>query len=656
MATKGYSEEDIKVLRGLEPVRQVPAMYTRTESPLHILQEVIDNAADEALAGYAKALTVRLHEDGSMSVVDDGRGIPVGMHPEERIPTVVVAFTMLHAGGKFNKAADDSAYRFSGGLHGVGVAVTTALSKKVAVQVRRDGRTHSVEFVDGGRTIGELTKGDPCGAQTGTTVRVWPDAKYFDKPEVSKADLAQLLRSKAALLKGVRISLDVETHASGVETTSWAYEAGLQSYLEDMCQGRQPITPIFAASEYSTGEDGSFAKGEGAEWVMAWYEGGAISESFVNLIPTRDGGTHESGFKAGVFSAVKAFVDNHAMLPRGVTLQQEDVVFGMSFVLSARLLDPAFQGQVKDKLLSREAVRLVSQMVKDPLELWLARNVDFGRAIAEMAVKRASARLKASQRIEKRRASGVVVLPGKLTDCESSDIASNELFVVEGDSAGGSAKMARDKEYQAVLPVRGKVQNSWEIERDRLFANNEIHDVAVALGVDPHETVDKANIRGLRYGKVIILADADVDGSHIQTLLLTLFYRHFPALIAHGHIYLGRPPLFRVDVKGSGQSKQGRRLYALDQRDLAVTKERLRQEGIREEAIEIARFKGLGEMNASQLKETAMAKATRGLLQVRVDRDGLALDGLFNMLMSKAEPAARRQWMSEKGAEAEVDA
>jgi len=656
MAGRDYNERDIKVLKGLEPVRQRASMYTRTDSPLHIIQEVIDNGADEALAGYASRLLVRLNRDGSVAVADNGRGIPVGIHPDEGLPGVVVAFTMLHAGGKFDKAKQDSAYRFSGGLHGVGVAVTTALSERVTVEVRRDGRVHTVEFSNGGREIGPLTKGDACGKDTGTMVQVWPDGKYFDRPDVTKQELATLLRSKAALLRGVSISLEVELPGGGVDSTTWVYEHGLRSYLEDMCTGREPVTPMFTGSEHAKSGDALFAQGEGVEWVMAWYEGGALSESYVNLIPTRDGGTHESGFKAGVFNAVKTFVDNHAMLPRGLTLQQEDVASGLSFVLSATLLDPAFQGQVKDKLVSREAVRLVSQMVKDPVDLWLAKNVDIGRAVAELAVKRAMARSRASQKVERRKGSGVAVLPGKLTDCESTDIGRNEVFLVEGDSAGGSAKMARDKEFQAILPLRGKVQNSWEIDRDRLFANNEIHDVAVALGVDPHEDEASGNLSGLRYGKVIILSDADVDGAHIQTLLLTLFYKHFPLLIARGHVYIGRPPLFRIDVKPTPGSKQGRRLYALDTRDLVVTQERLRQEGVREEAIDVSRFKGLGEMNAQQLKETAMGKATRALLQVRADMDRLALDGLFNMLMSKGEPAARRQWMSEKGALAEVDA
>ena len=653
---KQYDESSFRVLKGLEPVRERPGMYTRTDSPAHIIQEVIDNAADEALGGFAKKIHVTLHVDGSVTVADDGRGIPVGLHPEEGVPVVVLAYTRLHAGGKFDKREGNSAYAFSGGLHGVGVSVTNALSTRIEVEVRREGKIHRIDFSDGGETIGPVRVEGDCGRQTGTRVRVWPDGKYFESPRVPMNELERLLRSKAVLLSGVAVRLDIEQANGPALTKTWSYPDGLAGYLKELAGDVEPVAPIFTAEKYAAKDDPTFAAGEGAAWALAWFESPVPSESYVNLIPTVNGGTHESGLRAGVFEAMKSFIDHHTLLPRGVKLQQEDVCGRMSFVLSARLLDPQFQGQVKEKLNSREAVKLVSSQLRDPFEIWLNNHVEAGRAIAELSIKQALARQKSAQKVEKKKTSGVAVLPGKLSDCESEDLADNELFLVEGDSAGGSAKMARNKETQAILPLRGKVQNAWEIDPDRLFANAEIHDIAVALGVDAHTADSPIDLSGLRYGKVVIMSDADVDGAHIQTLLLTLFFRHFPKLIERGHVYVAQPPLYRIDVPAQGKKRPPRRLYALDEGELAAMRERLEKEGFKPDAIEIGRFKGLGEMNPDQLRETTMDPATRRVLPVKV-RSGALQDTLkmFTLLMGKGEASGRRAWMEEKGDSVEAD-
>ncbi|ENO89517.1 DNA topoisomerase IV subunit B [Thauera linaloolentis] len=653
---KQYDESSFRVLKGLEPVRERPGMYTRTDSPAHIIQEVIDNAADEALAGFAKKIHVALHLDGSVTVADDGRGIPVGLHPEEGVPVVVLAYTRLHAGGKFDKREGNSAYAFSGGLHGVGVSVTNALSTRIEVEVRRDGKIHRIDFSDGGETISEVRIEGDCGRQSGTRVRAWPDAKYFESPRVPMGELERLLRSKAVLLSGVSVRLDVEQPGGTMQSKTWTYPEGLAGYLKELAGDVDAVAPIFTAEKYAGKDDSSFAPGEGAAWALAWFEAAVPSESYVNLIPTVNGGTHESGLRAGVFEAMKSFIDHHTLLPRGVKLQQEDVCGRMSFVLSARLLDPQFQGQVKEKLNSREAVKLVSSQLRDPFEIWLNNHVDAGKAIAELSIKQALARQKSAQKVEKKKTSGVAVLPGKLSDCESEDIADNELFLVEGDSAGGSAKMARNKETQAILPLRGKVQNAWEIDPDRLFANAEIHDIAVALGVDAHKADSDVDLSGLRYGKVVIMSDADVDGAHIQTLLLTLFFRHFPKLIERGHVYVAQPPLYRVDVPAQGKKRPPRRLYALDEGELTAIRDRLEKEGFRPDAIDVGRFKGLGEMNPDQLRETTMDPATRRVLPVKV-RGGAQQDTLkmFTLLMGKGEASGRRAWMEEKGDSVEAD-
>jgi topoisomerase-4 subunit B len=654
---KAYEESSIRVLKGLEPVKERPGMYTRTNDPTHIIQEVIDNAADEALGGFAKAIEVTLHADGSVTVEDDGRGIPVGIHPEEGVPAVELVFTRLHAGGKFDKK-DGGAYAFSGGLHGVGVSVTNALSKKLEVDIKRDGGEYRIVFA-GGDLVEPLKRVGDCPARkSGTRVRAWPDGKYFESAKVSLTELERLLRSKAVLLPGVKVTLHIEK-GDGYDTRTWSYPEGLQGYLAELSEGEDAVTPIFAAEKYAGAptEADNFAQGEGAAWAFTWLETGAGGgESYVNLIPTAAGGTHESGLRSGVFDAVKAFIDHHNLLPRGVKLQSEDVWAKMRFVLSTRILDPQFQGQTKEKLTSRDAMKLVAAMVKDPLEIWLNANVEYAKAVAELSIKQAMSRMKSAQKVVKKKSSGVAVLPGKLTDCESTDASRNELFLVEGDSAGGSAKMGRDKELQAILPLRGKVLNSWEVDKDRLFANNEIHDIAVAIGVDPHGPDDEVDLSGLRYGKILVMSDADVDGAHIQVLLLTLFFRHFPRLIDSGHIFIAQPPLFRVDVPAHGKTRPARKLYALDEGELESILDHLRAEGVRENSWSIGRFKGLGEMNPEQLWETTMCPDTRRLVPVRVGRNNMEQTmGMFNMLMGKAESSSRREWMEKRGNEVEVD-
>jgi len=646
-----YSEGSIRVLKGLEPVKQRPGMYTRTDNPLHVIQEVLDNAADEALAGYGKRIKTNLHSDGSVSIEDDGRGIPFGLHPEEKAPVIELVFTRLHAGGKFDKGKG-GAYSFSGGLHGVGVSVTNALAKRLEATTHRDGQVAKIVFQAGDVTEElQLRKAVEGDRRQGTTVRVWPDPKYFESSQLPMAELAHLLRSKAVLMPGVTVSL---VNEKTKETQSWQYKGGLRDYLMQTLTG-DPVIPLFEGEGFAQNND-NFAEGEGAQWCVAFTEDGQpVRESYVNLIPTSAGGTHESGLRDGLFNAVKSFVDLHSLLPKGVKLLPEDVFARASYVLSAKVLDPQFQGQIKERLNSRDAVRLVSSFVRPALELWLNQHVEYGRKLAELAIKAAQSRQKAGQKVEKRKGSGVAVLPGKLTDCESKDIGHNEVFLVEGDSAGGSAKMGRDKESQAILPLRGKVLNTWEVERDRLFANTEIHDIAVAIGVDPHGPNDTPDLSGLRYGKVCILSDADVDGSHIQVLLLTLFFRHFPKLIETGHVYVARPPLFRVDAPARGK-KPASKSYALDEGELTAILDKLRKEGVREGAWNISRFKGLGEMSAEQLWDTTLNPDTRRLLPVQLGKvDFLQTENLITKLMGKGEAAARRELMELHGDTVEID-
>ncbi len=651
--TSAYAESSIRVLKGLEPVKQRPGMYTRTDNPLHVVQEVIDNAADEALAGVGQRIALTLHDDGSITVDDDGRGIPFGMHPDEKVPVLEIVFTRLHAGGKFDKGKG-AAYSFSGGLHGVGVSVTNALAKRLEVTVWREGQVATLTFAAGAVLVPlALRKATASERKHGTRIRVWPDAKYFESAELPRQDLVHLLRSKAVLMPGVTVTL---THEKSGETQTWHYQGGLRDYLMQGLNA-DPVIPLFEGEQFATAnETENFAEGEGAAWCVAFTDDGATQrESYVNLIPTVAGGTHESGLKDGLFAAIKGFIELHSLLPKGVKLMPDDVFSRASFVLSAKVLDPQFQGQIKERLNSRDALRLVSTYTRPALELWLNQHVEMGKKLADLVIRQAQARQRASQRVEKRKGSGVAVLPGKLTDCESRDLLFNELFLVEGDSAGGSAKMGRNKETQAVLPLRGKVLNAWEVERDRLFANNEIHDIAVAVGVDPHGPNDEPDFSGLRYGRVCILSDADVDGSHIQVLLLTLFFRHFPKLIERGHLYIAKPPLYRVDAPARGR-RPAAKIYALDDGELEATLDKLRKEGARENSWSIGRFKGLGEMNAEQLWETTLNPETRRLLPVAYGVHGF--DGTvksLTKLMGKGEAQARRELMELHGDAVDID-
>ncbi|KPK17058.1 MAG: DNA topoisomerase IV [Betaproteobacteria bacterium SG8_41] len=652
MAAKKYDESSVRKLRGIEPVQRLPGMYTRTSDPTHIIQEAIDNAADEAFGEHADRIDVTVHRDGSVTVSDNGRGIPVGLHPEEKIPTVQLVFTELHAGAKFARTEADAAYKFSGGLHGVGVSVTNALSERLEVEVRREGGVHAMAFADGA-VARKLKRVRNCAKNdTGTSVHIWPNKKYFDSPKVSLPDLERIVRSKAVLLPGVKVTLNIEG-AKETATRTWSYPDGMKGYLAELLADAQPVAPIFEGEKYVQ-EGNGFAAGEGAGWAFAFVEEAkGYGESYANLIPTPAGGTHEAGLRDGLFEAVKAFADHHNMMPRGIKLQSDDVWSRVVFFLSAKVLEPQFHGQTKEKLSNRDAVKLVSSMVRDPFELWLSTHVEHGRKIADLAIRQAVERSRAVQKVERKKSSSVVILPEKLTDCESGEIGENELYLVEGDSAGGSAKQARNKRFQAIYKMRGKALNSWEVKREVLFSNAEIHDIAVAVGVDPHGESDNPDLSGLRYGKIGSLTDADVDGAHIAVLLLTLFYRHFPKLIERGHIYIACPPLYKVDVPGHGK-RPARKLYALDDEELKSILDRARDDGIRTESISIQRFKGLGEMNPEQLWETTLNPDTRRLLQVKIeDRDKTY--AMFNMLMSRREAERRCAWMEEKGDQVEAD-
>ncbi len=655
MATKSraYTAEDIEILEDLTPILHRPGMYTDPSNPNHALIEVVDNASDEGLAGFAKNISVILFEDGSASVEDDGRGIPVDIHPKKKVPAVQVIFTTLHSGGKFRKTDKDAAYRIAGGLHGVGVCVTNALATRLEVEVRRDGAAHRLVFGDNGKVKEPLIKiGTVPPRESGTGLRFWPDPKYFDSAKIVPAEIAALLRAKAMLLPGVRFTLGVEK-AGKIEITEWHFPEGIRGYFSTAIGALEPVAEPFFGERYiaAQSESDSFAEGEGALWAIAWTpEGEIVAESYVNMIPTRHGGTHVSGLREGVYNAIRNFIDHHAMGQRGLKVVSEDVWSRASYVLSVKMLDPQFKGQVKNELISRDGVKLTSQMVRDPFELWLSQNVDEGKRIAELVMRQAVARTRAAQKVERRKTSGVAVLPGKLTDCASDDPDRNELFIVEGDSAGGSAKQARDKEFQAVLPLKGKPKNTWQDEQATLFSNKEIEAIAMAIGVDPHKLADPSDLSGLRYRKLVILADADVDGSHIQVLLLTLFFRHFPKLIHGGHVYVAQPPLFRIDVPSMGKGKPARKLYALDRLELEGIEEKLADEGVKEGNWAVSRFKGLGEMSPEQLWETTLNPDTRRMLPVRVDDAALEQDlEVFNMMMARENASQRREWMEEYG-------
>jgi topoisomerase-4 subunit B len=651
---KKYDESSVKKLRGIEPVQRLPGMYTRTSDPTHIIQEAIDNAADEALGGHADRIEVTVHQDGSVTVTDNGRGIPIGIHPEEKIPTVELVLTELHAGAKFSRTDVEAAYKFSGGLHGVGISVTNALSEKLEVEIKREGGVHTITFENGAVTKKLKKTGTVGEKNSGTSLRIWPNRKYFDSPKVGLDELERIVRSKAVLLPGVKVTLNIET-AKETKKQTWNYPEGMKGYLTELIGKANAVAPVFDGEKYvAESEANGFHAGEGAGWAFAFVDDDkGYGESYANLIPTPAGGTHEAGLREGIFEAVKAFAEYHNLMPKGIKLLADDAWSRAVYFLSAKVLEPQFHGQTKEKLSNRDAVKLVAEMVRDPFALWMNGNVEHGRKIVGLVIQQAIERSRTVQKVERKKSSSVVILPEKLTDCESTDMNENELFLVEGDSAGGSAKQARDKRYQAIYRMRGKALNSWEVKRELLFSNAEIHDIAVAIGVDPHDEKDSPDLSGLRYGKVCSMTDADVDGAHIAVLLLTLFYRHFPKLIEKGHIYIACPPLYKVDVPGHGK-RQAKKLYALDEDELKSILDRARDDGIKRESVSIQRFKGLGEMNPGQLWETALNPDTRRLLKVRIE-DKQKTFAMFNMLMSKKEAESRCEWMEENGSTVEAD-
>jgi len=652
MARKTYDASSIQALKGLEPVRRMPGMYTHTIHPLHVAQEAIDNAVDEALAGFGGKITVSCYKDGSIEVEDEGRGIPVDMHPVEKRPAVEVAFTMLHAGGKFDKSGE-AVYHISGGLHGVGVAVTNALSRRLEVTVYRAGQKHTIAF-EGGELKQKLKSEKIRERRTGTVVRAWPDPKYFDSPNIPMAELEHLVRSKAYLLPGLTMVLRVE----GREDKVWKYERGMAQYFEFMLAGRELAAPLFTGERYFEQSDiPDIEPGEGAAWAIGWVaEGEVFADSHVNLIPTRSHGTHEAGFRNGIFDALRAFMETRGLTPKGVKLIAEDLWSRACFTLSARIVRTQFHGQTKEKLTTRHAARLVEMCVRDAFELWLNAHPDEGRKVVELAIEQALSRLSRGKKFERKKSSGVATLPGKLVDCASGDTSRNELFLVEGDSAGGSAKEARDKDTQAILPLRGKVLNTMSKDSRTVLANKELQAIATAIGVDPHGIGDEPDLSGLRYGKVIVMTDADVDGGHIQALLLTFFFIHAPRLVETGHLYVAQPPLYKVEVPAQGKGKPARRLYCLDDDELEEALGTLRKEKLREGSWEISRFKGLGEMSPEQLWETTMNPDSRRLVRMQLDRERIKkVRETFELLMDAGEAEGRRNWMREHWKTVEAD-
>ena len=624
-----YDASAIEVLSGLEPVRKRPGMYTDTSRPNHLAQEVIDNSVDEAIAGFAKQIEVTLFRDGSVEVSDDGRGMPVDIHPEQGIPGVEVILTKLHAGGKFS----NDSYRFSGGLHGVGVSVVNALSKHLEVWVKRGGAEYNIAFANGDK-VSELEEVGRVGkANTGTRVKFWPDPVFFDSPKFSVRELRHLLRAKAVLCPGLLIRFFREGEA---EHDEWCYQDGLRDYLMDALAGSASL-PEEPFVGNSSGND------EVADWALAWLpEGGeAVTESYVNLIPTPQGGTHVNGLRSGLTEAVREFCEFRNLLPRGVKLAPDDVWNHVSYVLSVKLLDPQFSGQTKERLSSRECAPFVAGVVKDAFGLWLNQHTDVGERIADLAISAAQARQRAGRKVVRKKVTQGPALPGKLADCLSDDMSRTELFLVEGDSAGGSAKQARDRNFQAIMPLRGKILNTWEVDSAEVLASQEVHDISVAIGVEPGSD----DLSKLRFGKICILADADSDGAHIATLLCALFVRHFQALVAQGHVYVAMPPLFRIDV-----GKQV--FYALDEHERQGILDRVAADKLKGK-VGIQRFKGLGEMNPMQLRETTIHPDTRRLVQLTIE-PGDQTDQLMDMLLAKKRAADRKAWLQQHGDHADV--
>ena len=628
-STNNYTAESIEVLSGLEPVRRRPGMYTDTSRPNHLGQEVVDNSVDEAIAGFARNIEVTLHEDQSLEVTDNGRGMPVDIHPEEGISGVELIMTRLHAGAKFS----DKNYRFSGGLHGVGVSVVNALSARLVVEIRRDGRRYQIGFAGGELDQPLVETGTVGQRNTGTTIHFWPDPKYFDSPRFSVPRLRHVLRAKAVLCPGLRMRF---FDRSGGEDAEWYYEDGLLDYLADSLAGRPcvPEVPFVGSAE---------GDAEVVDWAVTWLSDGgeAVTESYVNLIPTALGGTHVNGFRSGLLASIREFCEFRKMIPRGVRLAPEDVWEQCSYVLSLKMQDPQFSGQTKERFASRQSATFVTGAVKDAFSLWLNQHTEAGEQIANLALARAQRRLKASKQVVRKKISSGPALPGKLADCVSQDSMRCELFLVEGDSAGGSAKQARDRNFQAVMPLRGKILNTWEVASEAILASKEIHDIATAIGVDPASD----DLDGLRYGRICILADADSDGLHIATLLCALFRRHFAPLVNRGHVFVAMPPLYRIDA-----GKQV--FYALDEAEKQARLDRLAAK-IPKNKIQVQRFKGLGEMNPVQLRETTMAPDTRRLVQLTV-ADEIDDEAMLDMLLSKKRAADRRNWLESKGNLAEV--